>query len=57
MGIEDLLGLPGCPGWGLFGSVLRVSRSPTPWVGVEDCENQEVLSIYSLPQVDRGCLL
>lgn len=57
MGIEDLLGLPGCPGWGLFGSVLRVSRSPAPWVGVEDCEDQEVLSIYSLPQVDRGCLL
>lgn len=57
LGAENLRGLPGCPGWGLSGSAVHVSRSPAPLVGVEGYENQKVVSIYSLPQVDKGCLL
>ena len=59
LGAENLRGLPDCPGWfsKLSGSAVHVSRSPAPLVGVEVYENQEVVSIYSLPQVDKGCLV
>lgn len=32
LGVENLLRLPGCPGWGLSGSVLRVLEAqPLAW--------------------------
>ena len=39
LGAENLRRLPGCPGWGLSGSAVHVSRSPAPLVGVEVYEN------------------